>query len=99
MELPYNTVFSKELRVLGQDEPPSAPIADWPTKRAWVDYAYDAFLAAGYEVSSAYTLVKNKGRCKFVYRDGLWHGADGGSSWPNTRNSFEKTVLYGSSIW
>jgi oxygen-independent coproporphyrinogen-3 oxidase len=25
MELPYNTVFSKELRVLGQDEPPSAP--------------------------------------------------------------------------
>jgi oxygen-independent coproporphyrinogen III oxidase len=76
MELPYNTVFSKELRVLGQDEPPAAPIADWPTKRAWVSYAYDEFTAAGYEVSSAYTLVKNKTRCKFVYRDGLWHGAD-----------------------
>jgi oxygen-independent coproporphyrinogen-3 oxidase len=76
MELPYNTVFSKELRVLGQDEPPSAPIADWPTKRAWVDYAYDTMMAAGYEVSSAYTLVKDKKRCKFVYRDGLWHGAD-----------------------
>jgi oxygen-independent coproporphyrinogen-3 oxidase len=76
MELPYNTVFSKELRVLGQDEPPAAPIADWPTKRAWVDYAYDAFTAAGYEVSSSYTLVKDKSRCKFVYRDGLWHGAD-----------------------
>jgi oxygen-independent coproporphyrinogen-3 oxidase len=76
MELPYNTVFSKELRVLGQDEPPSAPIADWPTKRAWVNYAYDTLLAAGYEVSSAYTLVKNKQHGKFVYRDGLWHGAD-----------------------
>jgi oxygen-independent coproporphyrinogen-3 oxidase len=76
MELPYNTVFSKELRVIGQDEPPSAPIADWPTKRAWVNYAYDTLTAAGYEVSSAYTLVKDKARCKFVYRDGLWHGAD-----------------------
>jgi oxygen-independent coproporphyrinogen-3 oxidase len=76
MELPYNTVFSKELRVLGQDEPPSAPIADWPTKRAWVSYAYDTLMAAGYEVSSAYTLVKDKRRCKFVYRDGLWRGAD-----------------------
>jgi oxygen-independent coproporphyrinogen-3 oxidase len=76
MELPYNTVFSKELRVLGQDEPPSEPIADWPTKRAWVNYAYDTLMAAGYEVSSAYTLVKNKEHGKFVYRDGLWHGAD-----------------------
>jgi oxygen-independent coproporphyrinogen-3 oxidase len=76
MELPYNTVFSKELRVMGQDEPPSAPIADWPTKRSWVNYAYDTLIAAGYEVSSAYTLVKDKARCKFVYRDGLWHGAD-----------------------
>jgi oxygen-independent coproporphyrinogen-3 oxidase len=33
-------------------------------------------LAAGYQVSSAYTLVKDKQRCQFVYRDGLWHGAD-----------------------
>jgi oxygen-independent coproporphyrinogen-3 oxidase len=76
MELPYNTVFSKELRVLGRDEPPAAPVADWPTKRAWVNYAYDKFLAARYEVSSGYTLVKDKARCRFVYRDGLWHGAD-----------------------
>jgi oxygen-independent coproporphyrinogen-3 oxidase len=76
MELPYNTVFSKELRLLGQDEPPSTPIADWPTKQAWVNYAYDTMMAAGYKVSSAYTLVKDKERCKFVYRDGLWHGAD-----------------------
>jgi oxygen-independent coproporphyrinogen-3 oxidase len=75
MELPYNTVFSKELRVLGQDQPDLA-IADWPTKRAWVDEAFDTLLAAGYEISSAYTLVKNKSRCPFVYRDSLWHGAD-----------------------
>jgi oxygen-independent coproporphyrinogen-3 oxidase len=76
MELPFNTVFSKELRVLGQDEPGSFSVADWPTKRAWVSYAFDAMMKAGYEVSSAYTLVKGKGRCRFVYRDALWHGAD-----------------------
>jgi oxygen-independent coproporphyrinogen-3 oxidase len=75
MELPYNTVFSRELRLVGQDGPDLA-VADWPTKRAWVDYAFDALLAAGYEVSSAYTLVKDRKRCHFVYRDALWHGAD-----------------------
>jgi oxygen-independent coproporphyrinogen-3 oxidase len=75
MELPYNTVFSRELRVLGQDEPDMA-VADWPTKRAWVTYAFDTLLNAGYEISSAYTLVKNKSHDKFVYRDALWHGAD-----------------------
>src|SRR5262249_51692385 len=51
-------------------------VADWPTKRAWVSYAFDTLLAAGYEVSSAYTLVKDRRRCCFVYRDALWHGAD-----------------------
>jgi oxygen-independent coproporphyrinogen-3 oxidase len=76
MELPYNTVFSKELRVLGADEPASFAVADWPTKRAWVSYAFDEFAKAGYEQSSAYTVVKDRARTKFVYRDSLWHGAD-----------------------
>jgi oxygen-independent coproporphyrinogen-3 oxidase len=75
MELPFNTVFSKELRVLGQDEP-FGTVADWPTKRAWVDYAFETMGRAGYEVSSAYTLVKDKATCRFVYRDSLWRGAD-----------------------
>jgi oxygen-independent coproporphyrinogen-3 oxidase len=76
MELPFNTVFSRELRLVGQDELPAVPVADWPTKRAWVSYAIDEMVRAGYEVSSAYTLVKNRSRTKFVYRDSLWHGAD-----------------------
>ena len=76
MELPFNTVFSKELKVLGHDEPSSFTVADWPTKRAWVDYAFDELGNAGYEVSSAYTMVKNRETCRFVYRDSLWHGAD-----------------------
>jgi oxygen-independent coproporphyrinogen-3 oxidase len=75
MELPYNTVFSKELKVIGQDEPGLA-IADWPTKREWVEYAFAEFRKAGYEISSAYTVVKDKKKTQFVYRDALWHGAD-----------------------
>lgn len=75
MELPYNTVFSKELRVLGNDEP-SLAVADWPTKRAWVRYAFDEFEKAGYTVSSATTVVKDPARTRFVYREALWRGAD-----------------------
>ena len=53
-----------------------SPVADWPTKRAWVDYAFDQFTSAGYAVSSAYTLVKDKRKVNFSYRDNLWHGSD-----------------------
>jgi oxygen-independent coproporphyrinogen-3 oxidase len=76
MELPFNTVFSKELRVIGQDEPAPVAVADWPTKRAWVSHAFEEMTKSGYHVSSAYTLVKNPQRCRFVYRDSLWRGAD-----------------------
>jgi oxygen-independent coproporphyrinogen-3 oxidase len=76
MELPFNTVFSKEFKTVGQDEPASFSVADWTTKRAWVSYAFDELGKAGYSVSSAYTLVKDTSRCHFVYRDSLWHGAD-----------------------
>jgi len=72
MELPFNTVYSKDM--LGRHV--ESPVADWPTKRAWVDYAFDEFAAAGYAVSSAYTLVKDKGKVNFSYRDNLWHGSD-----------------------
>jgi oxygen-independent coproporphyrinogen-3 oxidase len=75
MELPFNTVYSKQLLTAGQDQP-ALQIADWPTKRAWVKYAFDELARAGYETSSAYTMVRGKQRCRFVYRDSLWHGAD-----------------------
>ena len=76
MELPYNTVFSRELQTAAQNGGLNLSIADWPTKRAWVDYAFDELAKAGYDVSSAYTMVKDKSRSRFVYRDSLWHGAD-----------------------
>ena len=76
MELPFNTVFSKELHTVGQNVVDPAQVADWPTKRAWVDYAFNEFAKAGYAVSSAYTVVRDPAKTKFVYRDSLWRGAD-----------------------
>jgi oxygen-independent coproporphyrinogen-3 oxidase len=71
MELPFNTTYSRSIL-----DGSRLSVADWETKRAWHDHAIDAFEAAGYETSSAYTLVK-KGRLKrFVYRDALWRSAD-----------------------
>ena len=55
MELPFNTVYSKDI-LGGVIE---TPVADWATKRAWVDYAFDELAAAGYSASSAYTMVKD----------------------------------------
>ncbi|MCA9258077.1 MAG: coproporphyrinogen III oxidase, partial [Planctomycetales bacterium] len=72
MELPYNTVYSQGILGDGQ----SSPVADWPTKRAWVDYAFNEFVAAGYSISSAYTVVRDPEKVKFSYRDNLWRGSD-----------------------
>src|SRR3954452_25303818 len=72
MELPFNTVYSKDI-LGGVIE---TPVADWATKRAWVDYAFDELAAAGYSVSSAYTMVKDPKRVNFSYRDNLWQGSD-----------------------
>ncbi len=72
MELPYNTVFSKEML----DGDKESPVADWPTKRAWVDYAFGELEAIGYSINSAYTVVKDPARVHFRYRDHLFRGSD-----------------------
>jgi oxygen-independent coproporphyrinogen-3 oxidase len=72
MELPFNTVYSKD--ILGQQV--ESPVADWETKRAWVSYAFDELLAAGYRISSGYTLIRDPERVNFSYRDHLWQGSD-----------------------
>ena len=36
-----------------------APVADWETKRHWVQYAFGELEKAGYTVASGYTAVKN----------------------------------------
>jgi oxygen-independent coproporphyrinogen-3 oxidase len=72
MELPYNTVFVKD----AEGEGASVSVADWPTKRAWVNEAFERFLASGYSISSGYTLVRDPARVHFRYRDMLWEGSD-----------------------
>ena len=72
MELPFNTVFTHELTHGGLKIPP----ADWETKRAWHEYAFQRLKESGYRLSSAYTMVKADKDCSFVYRDSVWHGCD-----------------------
>ncbi len=72
MELPFNTVFVRSAK----DGGGTVPVADWATKRRWVDWAFDRFVARGYAVSSGYTLVRDPRRVTFRYRDMLWEGSD-----------------------
>ncbi len=72
MELPYNTIISQDILKEGV----ASPIADWETKRRWLNYAFDQFQDHGYEIASATTLVTNKKTCRFIYTDALWHGGD-----------------------
>ncbi len=74
MELPFNTTISGDLmKGTGRF---AQPVANWATKRRWVQEAFAALEASGYHVGSAYTAVKDRSRSQFVYRDRLWQGAD-----------------------
>jgi len=72
MELPYNTIISQDILTQGA----ASPIADWSTKRRWLNYAFDQFQEHGYEIASATTLATTKKPCRFIYPDALWHGGD-----------------------
>jgi coproporphyrinogen III oxidase-like Fe-S oxidoreductase len=72
MELPYNTVISQEMIQHGV----TSPIADWPTKRRWLNYAFEQFQERGYEIASATTIATKRKPCRFIYTDALWHGGD-----------------------
>jgi oxygen-independent coproporphyrinogen III oxidase len=74
MELPFNTTISRD--ILGGTGQFKEQVADWATKRRWVREAFAALEDAGYHVGSAYTVVKDPSRTRFVYRDRLWQGAD-----------------------
>lgn len=73
MEVPYNTGIYREMKAAGKLV---APVANWHTKRGWVDYAFREMEKAGYTVTSGYTAVRDPQKTKFVYRDELWKGAD-----------------------
>jgi oxygen-independent coproporphyrinogen-3 oxidase len=73
MEVPFNTKIYKEMHEKGELV---APVADWPTKRAWVDYAFSELEKAGYTITSGYTAIRNPNVNRFMYREYLWRGAD-----------------------
>lgn len=73
MEVPFNTTIFKSMKEQGKL---AAPVADWQTKRRWVEEAFGRLESAGYTVTSAYTAVKDPDKTKFIYRDRLWSGAD-----------------------
>ncbi len=73
MEVPYNTGIFKQMKAEGKLV---APVADWDTKRRWVDYAFGEFEKVGYTMTSTTTVVKDPAKVKFVYREGLFSGAD-----------------------
>jgi oxygen-independent coproporphyrinogen-3 oxidase len=72
MELPYNTVYSRQI----VDGTGQSRVADWETKRRWVSEAFHRLSEAGYHQGSAYTMIKTGSHSRFQYRDALWHGAD-----------------------
>ena len=73
MEVPYNTGIYQQMKAEGKLV---APVADWATKRRWVDHAFGEFEKVGYTVTSTTTVVKDPAQVKFVYRQGLFTGAD-----------------------
>jgi oxygen-independent coproporphyrinogen-3 oxidase len=72
MELPYNTTISRDILNKGLQ----SPIAGWSTKRHWLDYAFEQFLAHDYEIAGTDIVATKKKTCRFIYRDALWHGGD-----------------------
>jgi len=72
MELPFNTLISKEMKETGIE----SPVADWPTKRRWMNEAIDFLVTKDYRLSSGNELVKNPDTDHFVYRDNLFRGSD-----------------------
>src|ERR1044072_4964473 len=72
MELPYNTVISPDILKKGI----TSPIAGWETKRGWLNYAFEQFVAHDYAIAGTDIVATNKKTCRFIYRDALWHGGD-----------------------
>jgi len=72
MELPFNTLISKDMREHGT----ASPVANWATKRRWVSEAIDVLAKAGYHVSSGNEFVRDPVKDRFVYRDNLFRGSD-----------------------
>ena len=90
MEIPYNTTIYQQMKAEGKLV---APVADWDTKRAWVNYAFSELEKAGYTIASAYTAVKNVGRVPP-------RGAPGEDTQPIMSDKIQKSqFIYRDKLW
>jgi len=72
LEIPYNTPLFRAIEENSLQSPPP----DWETKRARLDRAFAVLEQAGYSVASAYCAVRDPKKCRFLYQDAQYHGAD-----------------------
>jgi oxygen-independent coproporphyrinogen III oxidase len=72
MEIPHNTGLYAQISEKGT----LAGVADWDTKRRWLEYAFAELERAGYLISSGYTMSRPVPGNEFVYTNSLWRGAD-----------------------
>ena len=86
MELPFNTTISGDLlKGAGRF---TEPVADWSTKRRWVQEAFEALERAGYHVGSAYTATKDPSRTRFSIATGSGRARTWwDSAWPRSVTS------------
>jgi len=61
MELPYNTVISQDILKKGA----ASPIAGWDTKRRWLNYAFEQFLAHDYDIGIGVSSFSHFGGVNF----------------------------------
>jgi oxygen-independent coproporphyrinogen-3 oxidase len=72
LEIPLNTPLYRSIQENSLESVP----ADWATKRARLARAFAALEQAGYSVASAYCAVRDPGKCRFLYQDAQYRGAD-----------------------
>jgi len=72
LEIPHNTPL---FRAAHGGEPP-ATIPTWYKKRFRLARCFERLESAGYSIRSAYAVVRDPDRHRFVYQDAQYHGAD-----------------------
>lgn len=72
LEMPLNTPLYRSFH----DGKLKQPLASWETKRKRLDMGFSKLEAAGYQLRSAYTAVRNQNHRPFLYQDTQYHGAD-----------------------
>jgi oxygen-independent coproporphyrinogen-3 oxidase len=72
LEIPPNTPLFRSMR----DGSLASPPPSWEIKRARLARAFDSLERAGYTVVTSYCAVRDPQRCRFVYQDAQYRGAD-----------------------